>query len=379
MSADSAHAERTSARALRRALLWLDPEQVDLFRGIAETAELAVASVGDASATRGRAADLATTFDAAPVDDLRRALSTSDLDLVLLGAAVGTEYAPVLKECVDRGVRVVSLEPLPAGVLEVLAPAAEGGFGPGADNGMGLSLGPEPQDEPAPDPTTAAEWAVFVPLARHAAVVRNAVEVIQQLGTLRMVSVQTYSGTGQGSLGARIFDAIELITWLLGQPETIDAALVPATSIPASAAAPAGAPTLRGLEGDLTATLRYSGGAAGSIVASSRAGRWSRTITLVGEHGRVRIYDDGLEWINAQGAVVEASRDAHRIRGASQVEPSQLAAVRVISEQVLRLLDPARAASPPSNILSVLATAGAALLSARTGQGESPDVMLRMK
>lgn len=365
-----------TGRATPRALVWMMPEQAGLVRGIAEATGLAIALVGDASDSRGRGADLAAEFGGEQIDDLRRALATAEVDLVLLAAGTRMEDAAAIRECAERGVRVATLEPTPAGVLEVLEPSGDRPAQSG-DEGMGLSLGPEPMDEPGIDGSSAREWAAFVPLARHAPVMRGAHDVIQQLGGLRMVSVQAWGGLGQGSLGARLYDAIECITWLLGQPETIDAALVSATPGAPSAGTPT-SPTLRELEGDLSATLRYSGGAAAAIAASNRAGRWSRTITLVGERGRVRIYDDGLEWIDAEGNIVEASRDSTRIRGTAQGEPTLAPAVRVIAEQITRLLDASRPIDPPSNVLSVLATAGAALLSARTGQGESPDVMLRM-
>lgn len=365
-----------SGRTGTRALVWMLPEQAGLVRGICESVGVTISHVGDASGSRGRGADLAAEFAAEKIDDLRRALATEDVELVLLAAGTRFEDAGAIRECAARGTRVVTLEPLPAGVLEVLEPTGDGPTNAG-DEGMGLSLGPEPMDEPGIDGSSAREWASFVPLARHAPVMRGALDVIQQLGGLRMVSVQAWSGPGQGSLGARLYDAIECVTWLLGQPETIDAALVSASigQMPGATASP----SLRELEGDISATLRYSGGTAAAIAASSQAGRWSRTITLVGERGRVRIFDDGLEWIDADGKIVEASRDSTRIRGAAQSEPMLAQAVRVVAEQVSRLLDPSRPVEPPSNVLSVLATAGAALLSARTGQGESPDVMLRMK
>lgn len=364
-------------RGVATAMAWMHPEQTDLIKGVAEAAGLTITHVGDASNSRGRGADMAAELGAELVDDLRRALTTLDVKAMLLAATTRAEDARVIQDCAERGVHVITLEPMPGSVLEVLEPTAEGASPP-SDDGMGLSLGPEPVDEPVIDGVGAREWATFVPLLRHTKVMRNANEVIEQLGTLRMVSVQTWSGPGQGSLGARLYDAIECITWLLGRPETIDAALVQA-SPGTGPAASSNAPTLRGLEGDLTATLRYSGGAAAAIVASSRAGRWSRAVTLVGEQGRVRVYDDGLEWINAEGKIVEASRDTTRVRGAQQGEPTLAPAVRAIGEQIARVLDTNQPATVPTNVMSVLATASAALLSAKTGQGESPDVMLRMQ
>ncbi len=363
----------TLSMPLPTALVWIEPEQADFVRAACDAAGLVVAQVG--TPVSGKSREIAELLGAEPIDDLRAALARAENTLIVLGTTSGADTGnepDALLACADRGLVIASLEPLPGSILDV----RRADLGVGADEGMGLSLGPEPAQTPCAE--AGDEWAAFVPLARLSRPVRDAAEVIAQLGTLSMVSVQALSGPGQGSLGARVYDSMELILWLLGQPDRVDAAYV--AGAPARGRGMHALPgeSLRGLEGDMSANLRFADGRAASIVASSHAGRWGRTITLVGENGRVRIYDDGLEWIGPDGRIVDATRDAARVRGSAATEKPIAPAVRAVADQLARLADPDRAPDQPTNLTAVLAAAGAALLSARTGEGESPDTILRM-
>ncbi len=355
------------------ALVWIEPEQTEFVRAACELAGLSISHAG--TPVQGKSRDVAGALGAEPIDDLRAALARMDGGLVLLGTSTGLDdggaggAAGVLMELADRGVPVASLEPLPASILDVQRSDVGAG-----DEGMGIALGPEPEDTDTGE--LGEEWGMFVPRARLAKSVRDAAEVITQLGALSMVSVQAFSGPGQGSLGARLYDSMELVSWLLGRPDRIDAAFVSAQAARGVHALPG--ESLRGLEGDLSANMRFGDGRAASIVASSRAGRWSRAITLVGENGRLRIYDDGLEWIGPDGKMIDSSRDAARVRGSAVGEVSIAPAVRALADQLMLLADTDRAPMAPTNVLAVLACCGAALLSARTGEGESPDTILRM-
>jgi hypothetical protein len=355
------------------ALIWIEPEQADFVRAACEAAGLSVALAG--SPTSGKSREIAEALGAEPIDDLRATLARAENVLVLLGTPEGIDVTVDSESqaaCADRGVSIASLEPLPASILDV----RRGDPGLDDDEGMGLSLGPEPAETPGAD--VGEEWAAFVPLARLSRPMRDAAEIIAQLGTLSMVSVQAFSGPGQGSLGARLYDSVELVLWLLGQPDRIDAAYVAPSSARGRGVHAIPGESLRGLVGDLSANLRFGDGRAASIVASSNAGRWSRAVTLVGENGRVRIYDDGLEWIGADGRIIDASRDAARVRGSAATDTPIAPAVRALADQLSRIADIDRAPDQPTNVTAVLATAGAALLSARTGEGESPDTILRM-
>ena len=106
-----------------------------------------------------------------------------------------------------------------------------------------------------------------------------------------------------------------------------------------------------------------------ALIASDQGGRWERCLTLIGPRGRLRVHDFGYEWIGLDGEIVDSS---------TREQPDGDPAAEVISEQIRWLLDPARPAPAPSDVVGVYALAQAALLSASTGAGESPATIRRV-
>lgn len=373
-------------------LLWLTPEQVPLFRAVAAEAGLDIIAAGSPDPTQST--EVAAALGAPPIDNLRTALATTKAALAIIAEpgsfaaqasarsdSSDADDAAVLHEARDRGVRVLSLEPLPASVLQLDEPSLTT---PDTE-GAGIILGQSAVSAAATSASgTPGEWAMFCPLARLSRSVRDAAELIAQLGAVRVVSVESLAGAGQGSLGARLYDACEAVVWLLGLPDRVDGAFAPPPTPQARARGVHVLPgeNLRGLDGDMTVNMRFADGRAASILASNRAGRWMRTLTLLGENGRLRIFDDGFAWYAPDGRLIDSSRDAAAPRGrarGSESQPEALAlAARAIADQITRLLDPHIPPDQPTDGLSVLATTGAALLSARTGEGESPATILRM-
>jgi hypothetical protein len=341
-----------------RVAAWLDPEQVAFVRAVVDRVGLRIVAGG--SSQVGRSGEVAAALGVQPLGDLRAALAAVDADVVLLAApgdfAGGTggseaEDRGVLAACRQRGVRVFTLEPMPSSLLQLEVPVLAGG-----------------PDSPLP---SAGDWATFAPSARLSRAVREAADVIVQLGALRTVAFAGWSGVGEGSLGARVFDGVDAVSWLLGEPESVSASFAfPGRGTPVHAVP---GQSLRGLDGDLTANLRYADGRAGAVLASSRAGRWGRTLTLLGEGGRLRITDDGFEWIGPDGKTI----DSARVPGVGLDDPAALA-VEAVADQMSRALDPRVPAPAPTDYVQTLAIAGAVLLSARTGEAESPATLRRM-
>lgn len=334
---------------------WITPEQAPLIRAVARHAGARIAAAG--SGVRGRSGAVAAELEARAIDDLRAMLATAEADLVLIGSPEGFGTGPggddaaAVLAARARGVKVATLEPIPAAALDLVS----GGW-TGPDGAPG-----------------AADAVRFCPLARQSAPWREATEVLESFGHIRAVAVEAWCTPHEGSLGARLYGALELVLALLGEPETIDAAYV----FPAHGQGVHALPgeSLRALHGDLTANLRFADGRAASLVASDQGGRWNRTTTLVGPAGRLRVFDDGFEWIGPDGAKLDQSRPPARQRGAAPEVPHAVAA---IADSLARLLDPGAPDPGPVNHAAILACAQAALLSARTGQGESPATIRRM-
>lgn len=318
-------------------------------------AGVAIGAAG--SPIRGHSNAVATELQTKPLDDLRAMLASAEADLVLIGdpGGFGTganqDDAGAVQAARARAVKVATMEPIPGAALDLVSGGWQSSSG-------GLS---------------AADAIRFCPLARLAGPFREATEVLQNFGHIRTVAVEAWCSPRDGSLGARLYSGLELILGLLGEPESVDAAYV----FPGHGQGVHALPgeSLRGLHGDLTANLRFADGRAASLVASDQGGRWNRTATLVGPTGRLRIFDDGFEWIGPDGAKLDQSRPAARKRGS---EPEVPHAVAAIAESLTRMLDPGVPDPGPADHASILAAGQAALLSARTGQAESPATIKRM-
>lgn len=388
-------------------LVWLDPEQAPLVRAVAERANLRIVAVG--SPARGRSRELAEALGGQPLDDLRAALSTTTNAAAAWLAAPGDFGAGSIPSDLEairafrsRGSRVATSEPIPASALERAAGAwGATGIGGGAVGGAGTGAG--------------GELLRFVPRTRLSRPVLEAAEVLDAFGPVRTVAFEAWSGRGEGSLGARLLDAMDVIAWLLGEPETIDASYIwpgkgvrdPDSTIAAgdggSGGDGGGAPgiaagaggtlhklpgeSLRGLRGDITCNCRFADGRGAAIVLSDCAGRWNRSIALLGPGGRIRIYDDGFEWVAPDGRRIDASRglggpplppgsDERTAATADGALPGRSAAV--FADALHRYFTGREASPAPIDEPRALAMAGAALLSARTGEAESPSTITRM-
>lgn len=335
------------------AVIWASPRQGPLARAIVEGAGLEPVAAG--SPVRGQSGAVAAELACPATDDLRAALAGVSADVVLLlapgefGAGGAPEDARAVAAAAGRGVRVLSLEPLPGDALDLEPGGWLGGGGEGGPAG----------------------WVRVVGLPRLMPVFREAAETLAAFGPVRSVLVEHWSSPQHASLAARLVGAIDLVHWLMAETESIDAVFVPG----GVAAGPrASEPALRELEGDLNAMLRTVDGRSALIAVSNAAARWNLTVTLLGEHGRLRFFDDGFEWLGPDGAKRDDHRGPGRARG--QAAPDHAAAV--IVDSVSRLLDDRLPDPGPLNVASVLPVAHAAVLSARTKHAENPAMIRRM-
>ncbi|QYK49067.1 MAG: hypothetical protein KF838_04265 [Phycisphaeraceae bacterium] len=339
-----------------RVAIWAMPKQVELVRLVASGAGLEIACAG--SPAKGQSGAVASELGAETLADLRSALAEKIADVVLIasagdfGADPDRNDAELLGGAAGRGCRVVSFEPLPPSSILL----SRGSWLEGA---RGLR------------PVDGYRWC---PTLRHSHGWRQAPDALESFGRVRAASVESIGSGAEGTLGARLIGAIEVVCATLGVPESIDAAFVGATW-PGSVHAIPGE-SLRDLEGSITANLRFADGRSASLIASSVGGLWRRAGTFVGEGGTLRISDDGVEWHRPDGTLQDRSRP--RVD-----RPWSTPASEVVAEALARSVDPSIDSAPgPAGWMvdhaTMLMVAQAALLSARTGQTESIETIRHM-
>ena len=309
-----------------RLIAWIEPGQEELIRDAVKCGGFELAAVGSYDTAAG--VRLSESLETNRVATLREAVLQDDAGLLWLAA--GRRIEPDERRLIrEAGLLTITSEPMPGSVAEVLSDSRE------------------------------AVTARFVPLMRQSPGYRAAREVFEQFGQRQCVNIFLGSAPGQGSLFARLFDAMDLAQTLCGSIEMLDAALCGEMS---------GVPeTLGGLHGHLTLNMRFSDNRCACAAVSDQAGGWFRAITLLGEGGCVRIEDDGFNWTAPDGHTI----DSHR-------EPQLLSPGELVAMQVRRLLDHLDATDPPPDEAGILTLCEAARLSCRTGQGEVPRKMLEM-
>lgn len=331
----------------RRTVVWCRPDQTSLVRRVRDLAGLNVIEAG--SPEPARAGQVAADLDAERTDDLRAAIASTDAELVLIadpgefGSGASPEDLAALVGARSRHVTIAALEPVPPTALDM--------------TGTGWT-----------DPQTggrAIDAIRLVNAPRRTPALRALADARESFGAVRSMSVEVLCPAAAGSLGAALIGAIDLVLWTLGDPESVDAAYVGPGVGSALHALPG--QTLRDLHGDLSAMVRVPSGRAASVLASDRAGAWSCAVTLLGEAGVIRVSPAGFVWTGPDGETT----DEHAC-------DAPAGAAAMIADQLARLLDPDGPTDAPINLPGALAVAQAALLSARTGQGESPETIQRL-
>ncbi|MEO1584987.1 MAG: hypothetical protein AAFR96_10515 [Planctomycetota bacterium] len=324
----------------KSAAAWVRADQAALLTRVLDRSCLRLVTAGGEG---GR--EVARLRDAKPSDDLRAMLASTDAGVAIIGDPAGfadgtnTKDFRTIVEAAQRGLTIISLEPIPPLSLHLSDPAWRD----------------------ASD--VARERIAFSPLARRGAAFRRAQDVLDSFGPIEAVSIVSLGRLSEGSLGSRLTGACDLLLALLGEPISVDAAHTPGPDDPATPE------TLRGLHGHLAATFRFDEGHAASLFASDRAAAWSRTITLLGPGGRIVADDRRVEWYDAAGLHVETMN--------AGIEADADLAAAVIADDISAMLGDAPRTAPV-DLAGVLSAAHAALLSARTGHAEMPSALRRI-
>ena len=204
-----------------RLVAWVDPGQESLLGDAIREADLELVAVG--ATTPGTADAVSAALGVERAGDLRLAIQRDDVDLLWLAASHPIE-ADERRLIRETGLRAVTSEPRPMAIGDLLMSGDE------------------------------ATTAAFVPLLRRSPGYLAAGEALAEFGERRCVNVAVASGPGQGSLFARLFDAMDLLEALGGPAESVDAAHAgPRSAVPE---------TLGELHGHVTVNVRYAEGAA---------------------------------------------------------------------------------------------------------------------
>ena len=317
---------------------WLRADQVDLVGGIAQQVGLEIVAAGGPDGS-----NIASALDAQPIDDLRSMLASTAAGIVLIadtqGLMAGEDVSGLsaVVEAAERGVQILTFEPIPAAALQLSSPAWRNTH------------------------DAVRERISFVPLARRSSAFAGAGEILEQFGVIEAIGIRALCNPVLGSLGARLFGACETLLTLLGTPETIDAAHVSDAPTP---------DTLSGLTGHMTANVRFAGGRCASLFVSDSSSGWSRSITLIGPGGLIDANDHRIRWTRPDGTVVDETQmsDSHDYE---TIETT------LIADSIVASLTPAFRQAP-IDMNATLAMAQAAVLSSRTGHPESPGTILDM-
>ena len=365
---------------MRRSVLWHTPEQTPLFRRLARLAQLEVVAVGSPDATQATGLAQEWGGQAQPLTDLRAAIATAQRGTLVLIGDPGAFGAPArsvgdrsgtatrldveeLDSAEQRGVKVASLEPIPAALTQFAEAGVKLAGGGVVAGGPGVETAPS---------HGARDWALMAPLSRFARPVRELLETLPTIGAPRALSVHTFGTPAHGSLGARMFDAADLAVLLMGPalPEAVHAIYTsPAPGVRGIHSAPPPPDHIRGLDGDLTASMRFDGNKAATVTASNRAGSHALTLTLLTDNATVSIRADRLT-VHHHGEGV--------IPVAPAARPDEDPFVEALATQVVRYLESGVGLAGQVDFAATLALCQAALLSARTGEPESPATMRRL-
>ncbi|MDP1662355.1 MAG: hypothetical protein Q8L55_10620, partial [Phycisphaerales bacterium] len=289
----------------RRTILWHNAVQTGLMRRLARQAGLDVVAVGSPQATQSSAlarewGGPATGGGAtAVIDDLRAAIATAQRGTLVLIADPGPFGAPAaaaadraatrldveeIDNADDRGVKIATLEPIPAALTQLAEAGVRVGSSSGAMGGAQSHAG------------RAGDWALLAPLSRFARPVRELVELLPVIGTPRTLSIHALGAPEHGSLGARLFDAADLSLLLMGPAEGVHAVFTAPSSSTARGihTAPPPPDHIRGLEGDVSISLRFDSNRAATITASNRAGSHAFALKLLTDRATATIGADHL-------------------------------------------------------------------------------------
>ncbi len=339
-------------------MIWAEAAQADLVAAIVGHSRRRVVAVGGPAEADAAAVLAAVSPPAAAgpaptrFRDLRHAVSTLATEsgaapprvlVAARGALEGDERAALRAS----GTSVLSLEPRPARLPDFLAESS--------------------LEDPVRTPRLAASPAW-----------RVAADAIADFGPITLLEIAMASRPEEGSLHARLHDAMDVLDRLAGRPAGVAAGMD---------RGPGDVPEhLSALRGSMAVEIRGAEGWCAAVAATDAAPTWSRRVAATGPAGHFVLDDAGFTWTGADGRMVErlsakpgsgagpgseaaTARDSGPGGGdGGETSPG----VAAIAEALLRpAADPLDRTSHERRIRRY-ALCEAARLAARTGERESP-------
>lgn len=322
--------------------VWVDEDRLKTVNALLDMMGGHVRSIAFGSPKSRAATELAEQAGVPMFDDLRQMLVQHPSAFVLLGTleGVGPDDLPM---AVAHGSKAIAIEPVGATVAEhaqaykIVKPADGSNRPPGR--------------------------IVHAPAFDRSAGFLASAAPHEALGDHRAVQM-THAGTAEaGSMFFRLFDAWISVLDFIELPERIDAELSPA-------AGASGVPDdPRQLTGRLTAHARLPGVGSAGVLVSDQAAELTRRLTVIGDQAQLVITAGGYQLTRSNGESVDQLN--------TEQEPGYL---DQLAAQWRRLID--QRTPPPEHRATreqhALACCHACLLSARTGEPESPQRLMEI-
>ncbi|MCH2149410.1 MAG: hypothetical protein MK095_08255 [Phycisphaerales bacterium] len=301
-----------------KVIAWADSNQLQVLKDASACGAIELVGIG--APDGNEAIELSDALGIPRLDDLRAALISPDHDIAWIAAQDALDADA--RSAIRTASRPVATSTMPSdSILDVL----------------------EEGDLPAHMAPTMREVDGY--LAANGA--------LEQLGQVECVHVSMICRTGQSSLLARLYDAMDMVHHLLGNPDEVFAVH--------AGPHPLQTDTVASTSGHFSVAMRYSNRASATIMVSDHGGDWDRQVLVLGEHGKLMIDDRDSEWIHSDGTWAP--------RGTLSAD-APLGVGGLIAEQLARIVEGIPEPDPPGTGNHVLRLCETARLSCLTGEAE---------
>lgn len=320
-------------------VVWIDAPRAALVTQLLDVMGAEVKPIGVGGPRVTEVDDLARRLDAPREDDLRKLVVERPAAFLFLATMDGVGHED-LAAAAAQETTILTLEPLAADLPELERLA---GRTPGSRDGR-----------------TVLSRVARVPTFTQSPGYLRSSDPHEVLGDRRLIACESCGRPETGSLFARLYDAWHTVLGFAPLPESIDASLSgPMNDIPDD---------LRRVHGQIAAHARMPDGHNAVVHVADNASDHRRRLHVVSPQAELRISDTGYDLRHADGAIVDEG----------DVKPGGVTFIDLVAAQWRRLLDrpPGFSDAPPGREAEALACCLAALLSARTGQPESPRKLM---